>query len=42
MATVINTLRYARRLKDAGVPSDHAEAMVEAMEELISEVVGIV
>ena len=35
MATVINTLRYARRLKDAGVPSHHAEAMAEAVEELV-------
>lgn len=39
MATVINTLRYARRLKDAGVPSEHAEAMADAISaELESEI----
>ena len=29
--TAINTLRYARRLKDAGVPADQAEAMADAI-----------
>ena len=29
--TAIDTLRYARRLKEAGVPSDQAEAMAEAI-----------
>lgn len=29
--TAIDTLRYARKLKDAGVPSDQAEAMADAI-----------
>lgn len=29
--TVIDTLRYARRLRDAGVPPDQAEAMADAI-----------
>ena len=29
--TAIDTLRYARRLKDAGVPSEQAEAMADAI-----------
>lgn len=29
--TAIDTLRYARRLKDAGVPAEQAEAMAEAI-----------
>lgn len=39
MATAISTLRFARRLKYAGVPPDHAEAIVDALgEELESEI----
>ena len=35
-ATAINPLRFARRLKDAGVPAAQAEAMVDALgEELV-------
>ena len=30
-ATAINTLRYARRLKNAGVPHEQAEAMADAI-----------
>ena len=30
-ATAIDTLRYARRLKDAGVPHEQAEAMADAI-----------
>ena len=30
-ATAIDTLRYARRLKDAGVPPEQAEAMADAI-----------
>jgi len=34
--TAINTLRFARRLKDAGVPDAQAEAMADAFgEELV-------
>lgn len=29
--TAIDTLRYARKLKDAGVPPDQAEAMADAI-----------
>ena len=29
--TVIDTLRYARRLRDAGVPPEQAEAMADAI-----------
>ena len=29
--TVIDTLRYARRLRDAGVPRDQAEAAADAI-----------
>ena len=29
--TAIDTLRYARRLKEAGVPPEQAEAMAEAI-----------
>lgn len=29
--TAIDTLRYARKLKDAGVPPDQAEAMADAL-----------
>ena len=29
--TAIDTLRYARKLKEAGVPSDQAEAMADAI-----------
>lgn len=29
--TAIDTLRYARRLRDAGVPPDQAEAMADAI-----------
>lgn len=29
--TVIDTLRYARRLRDAGIPRDQAEAMADAI-----------
>lgn len=29
--TAIDTLRYARRLKEAGVPSEQAEAMADAI-----------
>ena len=29
--TAINTLRFARRLKDAGVPDAQAEAMADAL-----------
>ena len=29
--TAIDTLRYARRLKDAGVPAEQAEAMADAI-----------
>ena len=29
--TAIDTLRYARKLKDAGVPADQAEAMADAI-----------
>ena len=29
--TAIDTLRYARRLKNAGVPSEQAEAMADAI-----------
>ena len=29
--TAIDTLRYARKLKDAGVPPEQAEAMAEAI-----------
>ena len=29
--TVIDTLRYARRLRDAGVPAEQAEAMADAI-----------
>ena len=29
--TVIDTVRYARRLKDAGVPAEQAEAMADAI-----------
>ena len=29
--TAIDTLRYARRLKNAGVPADQAEAMADAI-----------
>ena len=31
VTTAIDTLRYARRLKDAGVPHDQAEAMADAI-----------
>ena len=31
VTTAIDTLRYARRLKDAGVPPDQAEAMADAI-----------
>ena len=30
-ATAIDTLRYARRLRDAGVPHEQAEAMADAI-----------
>lgn len=30
-ATAIDTLRFARRLKDAGVPPEQAEAMADAI-----------
>ena len=30
-ASVIDTLRYARRLKEAGVAPEHAEAMADAL-----------
>lgn len=37
--TAIDTLRYARKLKDAGVPSDQAEAMADAIgSELVDQV----
>ena len=29
--TAIDTLRYARRLRDAGVPAEQAEAMADAI-----------
>ena len=29
--TAIDTLRYARRLRDAGIPADQAEAMADAI-----------
>ena len=29
--TAIDTLRYARKLRDAGVPPDQADAMAEAL-----------
>ena len=29
--TAFDTLRYARKLKDAGVPADQAEAMADAI-----------
>ena len=29
--TAIDTLRYARRLRDAGVPAEQAEAMADAL-----------
>ena len=29
--TAIDTLRYARRLRDAGIPADQAEAMADAV-----------
>ena len=38
--TAINTLRFARRLKDAGVPDAQAEAMADALgEELVEHLV---
>ena len=37
-ATAINTVRFARRLKDAGVPDAQAEAMADALgEELVQQ-----
>ena len=37
-ATAINPLRFARRLKDAGVPAAQAEAMADALgEELVEQ-----
>ena len=38
--TAIDTLRYARKLKDAGVPADQAEAMADAIgSELVEQLV---
>ena len=38
--TAINTLRFARRLKDAGVPDAQAEALADALgEELVEHLV---
>ena len=38
--TAINTLRFARRLKDAGMPQEQAEAMADALgEELVEHLV---
>lgn len=39
-AAAIDTLRYARRLKDAGVPTEQAEAMADAIgSELVVQLV---
>ena len=39
MATGINSLRFTRHLEDAGVPSEHVEAMADAIgAELKSEI----
>ena len=35
--TVIDTLRFARRLKDAGLPADQAEGMAAALGEECTE-----
>ncbi len=35
--TVIDTLRFARRLKDAGLPTDQAEGMAAALGEEFTE-----
>lgn len=35
--TVIDTLRFARRLKDAGLPADQADCMAEALGEEFTE-----
>ena len=38
MATTgINTLRFARKLKNAGLPADQAEAMADALGEELTE-----
>lgn len=35
--TVIDTLRFARKLKQAGLPNDQAEAMAAALGEELTE-----
>lgn len=35
--TAINTLRFARKLKNAGLPADQAEAMADALGEELTE-----
>ena len=35
--TAIDTLRFARKLKDAGLPDDQAEAMAAALGEELTE-----
>lgn len=37
MAVAFDTLAYSRRLKQAGVPGEHAEAQADALAQVVGE-----